>query len=208
MKIKTIEVSFLQTNCMIIWDEATHHGIIIDPGAKSAKVLDTIETENLVITHILITHGHFDHVGGVNFLVEALKEQGQAPQVCMHGLEKEEMEAGAKKQHEKQFFDIDIDLKDKQSLNVGFTAFDLIVVPGHTSYSVCFYNKEHGFVVSGDTLFYRTIGTSGYYNGPDTDLREYVKRRLLTLADETVVYPGHGDTTTIGDEKRMNPFLA
>ena len=208
MEIKIIEVSFLQTNCLLIWDETSRNGIVVDPGGKNAKIIEWIENANLNITHILITHGHFDHVGGVKAFVSVLEEKGQSPKVCMHGIEKVEMESGAKKQHKSQFFDLNIDLAKQEKLDLGFIEFDLIVVPGHTNYSVCFYNEDNKLLISGDTLFSRTIGTSAYYTGLDTDLRENIKRKLLVLPEDTSVYPGHGAITTIKEEKTMNPFLA
>ncbi len=207
MKKKIIEVSYLQTNCIVFWDEETRKSIVVDPGGKSEKLIEFIEGERLNVTHILITHGHFDHVGGVKYCVDILREKGHLPKVCMHGLENEDMEAGAKSQYRKDFFDVDVDLQEMDKLDLGFIAFDLIVIAGHTRYSVCFYNKEEKLLLSGDTLFYRTVGTPSYYPGPDTDLRKYIKEKLLVLPEDVTVIPGHGETTTIGDEKRMNPFL-
>lgn len=198
----------LKTNCLIFWDEVTKDAVVFDPGAFKAPLRDFIEGHELVVSHILITHGHFDHVSGVNGLKAMLEAKGQKPLVGMHVTEKNIMESQAKERFAKHFFDVDVDLSTLEAIETPVATFELIEVPGHTNHSICFYHKTDRLLVAGDTLFYHTIGTSSYYDGPEDDLEKYIMERLFVLPPETVVYPGHARETTIGEEIERNPYLS
>ncbi len=208
MQIEVIELGVLKTNCLIFWDEVTKDAIVIDPGAFKAPLRLFVEEHELVVSHILITHGHFDHVSGVNGLKRMLEEKGQSPLVGMHVVEKDIMEKNAKERFSKHFFNVDIDLSSMEFIETPVVKFKLIEVPGHTDHSICFYNEADRILVAGDTLFYHTIGTSSYYDGPEDDLEKYIRERLFVLPPETIVYPGHARGTTIGEEIERNPYLS
>lgn len=208
MKIDVLELGMLDTNCYILSDEDTNNAIIIDPGSMERKLIDFIIGNNLNITHILITHGHFDHVGGVKKLKEELIEHGMNPIITMSRLEKDYMEENAAPKYHKRFFDLDLDIKDQEEVDFGLIKFKVILLPGHTNFSMCFYSKLNNIVFVGDTLFYHSIGTEYYYDGPETDLSENIIKDLFTLPLETLVYPGHKRTTTIGEEVARNPYLS
>lgn len=208
MKIDIIELGMLDTNCYIVWDENSRKAIVIDPGSIERKLTDHIVNNNLFVTHILITHGHFDHVGGVKKLKEELTKLGMNPMIAMSKLEKNNMEEKAAPKYHKRFFDLDLDIQDGDELDFGVIKFQAILLPGHTNFSMCFYSKEHELVFVGDTLFYHSIGTEYYYDGPDTDLSENIVKSLFTLPKQTRVLPGHKQETSIDEEIARNPYLS
>lgn len=208
MKIDVIELGILDTNCYILSDEDTNKAIVIDPGSNERKLIDFIVEQGLFVTHILITHGHFDHVGGVKKLKDELLDLGMNPLVTMSKLEKDHMEIKAASKYRKQFFELDIDIKDEEEVDFGIIKFKSILLPGHTNFSMCFYSKENNLVFVGDTLFYHSIGTEYYYDGPASDLSENIVKKLFVLPESTMVYPGHKQRTTIGEEIARNPYLS
>lgn len=208
MKIETIQIGALSTNCYVLYDENTKVALVLDPGGKSDALIQLVDTMQLKVSDILITHGHFDHVSGVTWLIEELKLRGQQTKVWMNLLEKHIMEQKSANKYQKYFFEVDRDILDLQILNFGFVQLQALMVPGHTNFSLCFYVESLKSVFVGDTLFYHSIGTEAYYDGPAEDLTLNIKRVLFALPRETMVYPGHKQSTTIEEEMTMNPYLS
>ncbi|MCX5749996.1 MAG: MBL fold metallo-hydrolase [Candidatus Saganbacteria bacterium] len=206
MKIHTIIVGPIQTNCSIIFDEGSKEGIIIDPGEEAEKILSFVNGNSLKITSIIATHGHFDHVTAVSELKEKLKapfsvhkkdafllSEAVAPFAAMLGFK-----AGRAK--------IDRLLKDHDLIEFKNNQFEVIHTPGHTQGSVCFYNRKGNVLFSGDTLFKGDVGRTDLPGGSTRQITQSVKKRLFVLPDETFVIPGHGQTTNILSEKN-DPYL-
>lgn len=206
--IEIIPLGPLETNCYVLTGSETKKSIIIDPGYKSDILLQYIRTRHLEVTHIVITHGHFDHVGGVTWLLETLSESGDPPIVVMNSAEKIHMENKAVAKYQKYFFDAQMDVHDGQILDFGFIQLKALLLPGHTNYSMCFYSDIERCVFVGDTLFYHSIGTETYYDGPEEDLTKNIEKILFALPGNTVVYPGHKQFTTIDEEISSNPYLS
>jgi len=208
MIIKIIPIGVLGTNCYVLSDELTHKAIVIDPGSKSDQLVQYVENDHLVVTHIIITHGHFDHVGGVSWLAAELIQRNQTAQIVMSKAEKKVMEQKSDRKYHKLFFETDKDVVDGEIIDCGFVQLKALLVPGHTNYSMCFYSAENNCVFVGDTLFYHSIGTEAYYDGPPEDLTLNIKSVLFALPPETIVYPGHKRETTIAEEIKCNPYLS
>jgi len=208
MKIKIIPIGVLGTNCYVLSDELTHKTVVIDPGSKSEHLVQYLENNHLVVTHIIITHGHFDHVGGVSWLITELNQRNQTTQVVMSKAEKSIMEQKSDRKYHKLFFEADKDVMDGEIIDFGFVQLKALLVPGHTNYSMCFYSAENSCVFVGDTLFYHSIGTEAYYDGPAEDLSRNIQSILFALPPETTVYPGHKRETTIEEEIKNNPYLS
>ncbi|MFP4697970.1 MAG: MBL fold metallo-hydrolase [Eubacteriales bacterium] len=207
MKIKTIGLSSMATNCYIIYDEKTEEAIIIDPAEDNNNTIEKkISTFKINPKAILLTHGHFDHIGSV----DRLKKEYDIP-VYASAFEKDMME-DSKKNLSKYFIGVEITanankvIKDGDVLSIGTFNLKCIEVPGHTQESICFYMEE-GYLFSGDTLFRNSIGRSDLFEGPADTLAKNIKNKLLILPEETKVFPGHGFTTTIKQEKENNMFL-
>lgn len=208
MKIYPMPVGDYQANCYIISNQ--NQALIIDPGDEAPKIITYLATKALQPVAILLTHGHFDHIGAL----EAVMKQYEIP-VYAHIAEKDyftnadynlSFKAGRAK----------IELTDLS--NFVFVETDGIIelmgmsievryVPGHSSGSIAFYFVADGIVVSGDALFNGSIGRTDLINGNHEQLINSIKNKLFTLPDATVVYSGHGPATTIGDEKLTNPFF-
>jgi len=205
MQILIFPLGSIQTNCYLVADEETKQAVVIDPGGDAPQVLRLLAEHEWQLQYVWLTHAHFDHIGGVAGLIEAT----QAP-LAIHPLELPLLRAkgGA------TLFGLnvppcpepDILLEPGKSLEVGSLKFEVLFVPGHTPGHVAFYTA--GAVFSGDVLFKDGVGRTDLPGGNYDTLMHSIKDVLFTLPDETKVYSGHGPVTTIGDEKKYNPFLA
>jgi hydroxyacylglutathione hydrolase len=204
--VVTLPVGIIQTNCYIVGCEETHEGAIIDPGGHTKRILAEVERLGLAIKFVLNTHAHFDHTDGNKSVVEAT---GAA--LALHPLDRPILEAGGGG----TWFGMrtaagpapTLDLHDGDQLHIGKLSFQVLHTPGHSPGHVCFYEPNAGVLFDGDLLFYQGVGRTDLPGGNPRELMDSIQRLVLALPDETVVHPGHGPATTIGDEKRHNPWL-
>ena len=208
MQVGVVPVTAFQQNCSIIHDEKTNKGAVVDPGGDLELLLGYIEQEGIEIDKIILTHAHIDHAGATSelaahfkvpvigphredqFLIESLPVQGQ-----MFGV------ASAKS------FVPDRWLEQGDVVEVGEERFEVRHCPGHTPGHVVLYNEKHKFALVGDVLFQGSIGRTDLPRGDHATLLNSIREQLLTLPDDTTFLPGHGPTSTIGAERRTNPFL-
>ena len=206
MRIKTIVTGIISTNCYVVHNETTKEAILIDPGACSKNLKDYLLEEKLNVKGILLTHGHFDHILGLDGLLQMF----DVP-VYVHEEEKELIEDAVLNQSktytEGYVFKKAQYVKDGQMLNLIGYDFQVIHTPGHTKGSACYYVKEEEVLFSGDTLFYASVGRTDFPTGSTSALIRSIKEKLMCLPDETIVYPGHMGATSIGYERQQNPFI-
>lgn len=207
MILETFPVGPLQCNCTLLGDEEAREAIVIDPGDEVSRIHRRIEELGLKLKQILITHAHIDHVGGAL----KLKRLTGAPILLNENdlplLKMMEMQAGWLGIRTPETAPPDASLND--GLEVGLERFpaEVLHTPGHTQGSVCLYFAPLKMVVAGDTLFAGSIGRTDLPGGDGRQIIDSIETRLLALPDETKVLPGHGAATTIGEERRSNPFL-
>jgi len=187
--LRKLVVGPYQTNCYILGCKDTSQGLVIDPGDDVLRIVKEITRAGLTIKHILITHGHIDHVGGV----PELKRITKAP-VLIHRLD-----AGGLGARPDAF------LEEGQIIQVGNYSISVIHTPGHSPGGVCLCAP--GAVFSGDTLFAGSVGRTDFPGGSHELLVEGVRRKIFPLGDDLRVYPGHGPESTIGRERQTNPFF-
>ena len=205
MEIIQLDVGNLGTNCYIIYCKKTREAAIIDPGGNGSTILATIRRENVKPICIINTHGHADHIGAN----AEIKEATGVP-VYIHS-EDTVMLTNASKNLSGFIGSgftcppADKELKDGDIITVGTIKLLVIHTPGHTLGGICL--QTEGALFSGDTLFAESIGRTDFPGGSYRQLLTSIKERLMTLDDEVKVYPGHGPETTIGWERKMNPFI-
>ena len=207
MIIITAEIGLLRTNCYLVTDEESREAFLIDPADRADELACLIEKEDVKLKGILITHGHFDHV----FAVTELAARYHVPIYC--GEQEAELLANPILNESAAFrrevsVVADRLLKDGQKLQLGRTEFTVIATPGHTIGSCCYYVEKAGLLISGDTLFQESTGRTDFPTGSMSSIVRSIREKLFILPDETKVYPGHGDSTTIAYEKKYNPFVA
>jgi len=207
MIINTIVLGDLNSNIYVVEDEETKESVIIDPAVDFVKIQDFISGRGITIKAILVTHGHFDHIGAVDSLQEVYKcpvytSQGEAEimsdttmNLCAY------FNYNSIKAHATHF----VENNETISLSKALT-FKIIFVPGHSPDGVCYYNEANNVLFAGDTLMEGRIGSTDYYAGSSYDLVENIKNRLMVLPDKTILYPGHGENSTIGHEKKHNHY--
>lgn len=212
MKVALFQFSLFGINTYVVYDPATTCCAIIDPGMlglqEEKAMADFVSKNNLKVTHIINTHLHLDHAVGNNFLKDTYKVP-----VLAH---KDDEPLGERMQQQAYMFGINEKfngveisdyLTDGEIIKIGNGELKVLCVPGHSPGSVALYDKEDGFVIAGDALFKGSIGRTDLPGGNHSQLISSIRDKLLTLPDDTIVYPGHGPATTIGDEKRSNPYL-
>lgn len=186
MQIETIKVGELRTNCYIVKDNG--EAIVIDPGSETEKIIQHLK--GFKVKSIILTHGHYDHV------TEAFILKQMTGSLVMINKNDEPMMSFSN-QGKADWY-----LNDGDKIQVGKTEFIVILTPGHSQGGICLYCKEHNVLISGDTLFHGTYGRTDLPGSSQTMMGDSLKK-LFLLPENTKVYPGHGQTTTIKDEKSM-----
>lgn len=205
MKIYRFLTSPYQANTYLAFDD-TKKGFIVDPGGYSAQLTQAARQEDVEVEYILLTHGHSDHICGV----EEFKKDFPNAKIVAYEAEREmlmdpEQNVSAEIAGRPMTVEADLYVKDRETLTIGETEFTFIHTPGHTKGGMCIYTP--GYVFSGDTLFRASIGRTDFYGGSFPEIMKSIKERLFVLPDSTFVLPGHMGETTIAYEKEHNPFV-
>lgn len=205
MEFKRLPLGIYQANCYILHDEKTKEAAVIDPGGDFPELKSYIESNGLSVKYIIVTHGHGDHIGALR----ELKDYSKAI-ICVHK-EDHEMLGSKSKNYSEVVAGTGVEmsadrlLEDGDVLELGETKLKIIHTPGHSRGGVCVYCE--GNLFSGDTLFAGSIGRTDLTGGSFDEIIASIKSKILILPENTAVYPGHGSSTTISIEKKMNPFL-
>lgn len=217
IKIGRMVLGVCQTNCYFLYRDGGHECIVVDPADAGGSIYSALQKKDFQIMGILLTHGHFDHIWGVDALRDAANAASEAD-----GLEPVKVYAGADERELLKSADLnvseragracttyaDVYVKDGQEITLAGMTCRVIATPGHTAGGCCYYFEEAGILVAGDTLFAESVGRTDFPTGSMGTLIHSIKDKLYVLPDDTRVYPGHGDSTTIGHEKEYNPFTA
>lgn len=202
-----LPVGALRCNCSIFGDEATREAIVVDPGAEVAEIESILKEFDLKVKAIVITHAHFDHIGGA----AKLRASTGAP-VWMSA--SDEVTAMTLPVQAALFGvpmvtnpGIDRQTKEGDTLTIGATSFQVLDTPGHTPGSISILIPAEGKLIAGDTLFLESVGRTDLPGGNSKKIVQSITNKLFTLPDETIVVPGHGPNTTVGHEKQFNPFV-
>ena len=206
LKVEQYVVGPVQTNCYFAINDDTKEVLIIDPGASAKQLAEKVKEQGLKPVAILLTHGHFDHIMGIDgFLSEF-----DVP-VYVHEEDADAMEDPVLNQSSTYTsgytFGKALYLRDRQTLELAGYTFQVIHTPGHTKGGCCYYVASEGVLFSGDTLFQNSVGRTDFVNSSTSDLVHSVREKLFLLPDDTMVYPGHMGETKIGHEKKYNPYV-
>ena len=205
IKIGKIVMGSVQTNCYFLYQEDKNKIIVVDPADKGEYLYNAFKEAGFEVAAILLTHAHFDHIWGCNKLREL-----SGVQVFAYEDEKELCESAKLNVSEDvgRPYTVTVDwyLRDGEKVTIEGMEFTVIATPGHTQGSCCYYFENDKILVSGDTLFEGSVGRTDLPTGNGRILSNSLKNRLMVLPEDVNVFPGHGDSTTIGDEKKYNPF--
>lgn len=208
MTLKRVMVGYIGTNCYIVKNDETGEGFIVDPGYDDPNIKLTVDEIGMKPVAVLLTHGHFDHILGVERVREWYPDiKVYIGQKDGELLETPELNCSVSIMRRAFSTNADEFVTDGQTLRITGIDVNVIYTPGHTQGGVCYYISSENTLFTGDTLFEGSVGRTDLPTGNMETLVESVTSKLIPLPEETKVYPGHGDTTTIGREKVYNPFL-
>lgn len=216
IKIGKMILGVCQTNCYFLYREGNQECIVVDPADQGGGIYNSLQKNGFRVAAILLTHGHFDHIWGLDGLRDAVnaaaESDGLEPvKAYAHEAEKELLRDDHKnvsKQAGRPCTTYaDVYVKDGQEISAAGMTCRVIETPGHTVGGCCYYFEEAGFLLAGDTLFAESVGRTDFPTGSMGTLVRSIREKLFVLPDDTKVYPGHGESTTIGHEKEYNPFL-
>lgn len=198
MIIKAIPAGIYDANCYIVMDEKTNDTVVLDPGGDGEMLERAIKDMGANVKGILLTHGHMDHVGGVEYLSDKLNAPFYISKIDEEYMEKDNYVFGSIRNANGY-------LEDGNDLSFGSLNIKVIATPGHTKGGLCFLIEDKLF--TGDTLFQGSIGRTDFIGGSFPEIINSIKTKLLPLGDEIEVYPGHGPKSSIGYEKGYNMYL-
>lgn len=208
MRYQIVPVTPFEQNCTLFWCENTRQAVVIDPGGDIERILRALEDEKLTLAKILVTHGHIDHAGGVAALLERCAVPVEGPH------EEDRFWIDGMPQQSKMFgfpdvesFEPDRWLHDGDTVTVGEVALKVIHAPGHTPGHVVFVDEAARLAIVGDVLFAGSIGRTDFPRGDHQTLIRSIRDKLFPLGDDITFIPGHGPTSTFGEERDSNPFV-
>jgi hydroxyacylglutathione hydrolase len=208
MKIMYMVLGPFMTNTYILYNEETMEGLVVDPSFSPEQYIKAIEEKKIHLTSIFLTHAHVDHMAGMNELRKAF------PEARMYMDKRDRPFLRDPEKNLSYMFptptlvdDANVWVKDGDEIETSGYTFQVIDTAGHTPGGISFYLKKEGIVFTGDSLFQGSIGRTDFPGGSMKELTGSIRKNLFTLPDSTVVLSGHGEQTTIGQEKRTNPFL-
>ena len=208
MIIETFPVGLLRCNCTILSDEETGEAIVIDPGDDADKILEAIEKRGLKPKQIVCTHTHIDHVGAIDGLQQRLGVPAAIHKADLMLFEKLDVQAQWSGLPTPKQGAIDSFVQDGGAVSCNGIELGVIHTPGHTPGSTTFHLAgDRNILFAGDTLFMQSIGRTDLWGGSYPEIIRSIQRKLMTFDDDTLVITGHGQCTTIGHERRHNPFL-
>ena len=196
-----VEFSGLVTNCYIIVDEETKDAMVIDPGAESQKIIQMLDILEANVKYIFITHCHADHIGALDSLKSAKGGQILISREDARGLYDTSINLAYYTQTHNPKLEADSRVDDGDLIHLGNIEFKVIKTPGHTKGSLCLYCEKANLIFTGDTIFSGSWGRTDLPTGSISDIMNSIINKILVLPDDTIVYPGHGRITMIGDEK-------
>jgi hydroxyacylglutathione hydrolase len=204
MKIDRLVVGQLQNNCYIVYDEKNLAGMVVDPGDEPDRILEIVKEKGLNIICIVCTHGHFDHIGGVGEIKE-----GTGGKIVLH---RDDFDLYLMAGNQAALWGFGFDRQPKpdmlvsegDELCIGDMKFTVLSTPGHSPGGMCLFGE--GLLLSGDTVFAGSVGRTDLFGGNMDDLKKSF-RRIISLPPETVILPGHGDFSTVGQERESNFFV-
>lgn len=206
IKVNYFALGPASTNCYIIYREGAADAVVVDPANLGEKIYNEMNKAGLKCVGMLLTHGHYDHMRGAKRL-----QQLSGAKIYVYESEKEvceNMELNVCKLFREEYtLSPDELFKDNQEFDMADIHFKVLHTPGHTQGGCSYYIEEKGMLFCGDTLFSGSVGRTDFKGGSESTLRRSIRERILTLPDETLVLPGHGDLTTVGEEKKYNPFI-
>ena len=207
MRITNLPSGALQANTYLAVDEKTYEGFIVDPGGYNKVLTKEVRDNDVNIKYIILTHGHSDHICGVN------EHKAEFPDAKIVAYKDEEAMLENPNLNQSPGFGVpystkaDILVSDGDELKVGDVTLKFIHTPGHTEGGMCIYVKEAKALFSGDTLFRQSIGRTDFPGGSYKEIMDSIRKKLFLLPDDTNVFPGHMGMTSIGFEKENNPFV-
>lgn len=205
MKILKIVVGIYGVNCYIIYSEASKEGLVIDPGGDADRILKVIRDNKIQLSRIILTHGHGDHIGAVPTLKRELNIPVLIHEDDLDMLQDSNINLSSNMVVGSIEIKPDGLLKDGDIIRLGDYNIEVIHTPGHTPGGICL--KIDKYLFSGDTLFKGSIGRTDFEGGSFDEIIKYIKEKLLVFDDDTVILPGHGENSTIFEEKMYNPFV-
>jgi hydroxyacylglutathione hydrolase len=212
VSIKKFTVNSFYENTYIVWDNDSLEAMIVDPGCSGSyeekEIENFISNTGLKIKYLVNTHCHIDHILGVRFIKEKYNAPYYAPEKDVPLIEHVDKQAETVGVSSVKIPLPDNYITGQTKLSLGQTSPEFLFTPGHTPGEYCIYFPEDKFCITGDVLFRESIGRTDLWGGDFLKLIDSIKFKLLTLSDDTTIYPGHGEESTIGNEKKFNPFLA
>ena len=208
IRIETCILGQISTNCYLVYNTDTKEAVIIDPGDNASYVSNKCGELGVVPKAIFLTHGHFDHILAVPELKQTFHADVYASEEEDPLLSDSKLNLSGGLRGPQTVFHADVSLKDGQELELLGTEWRVILTPGHTAGSCCFYLPEEGLIFAGDTLFNGSYGVINFPTGNVVSMVKSILNRLFELPEDTMVYTGHGIPTTLGMEKKGNPIYA
>ena len=207
MELLQFIVGPVSTNCYFVINDNTKETIIVDPGDEADMLIDRITIKELKPVAVLLTHGHFDHVGAALKLSETYGIKIYVGKDEKETLEDPRINETAFFGRTPESFHADVFLEDEEVLKLAGFTIKVLFTPGHTPGGVCYFLEDENYLFSGDTLFYNSVGRTDFPKSSSEALIQGIKDKLLPLDDSVIVLPGHDARTTIGEERIHNPYL-